>query len=96
MKNTQNNMCGIILAGGSGSRLFPMTVTLNKHLIPIYDKPMIYYPLTTLMLAGIKDIAIICRPQDLNHYKELFGPGEKFGINIGNLQQESPEGIPQA
>ena len=96
MKNTQNNMCGIILAGGSGSRLFPMTVTLNKHLIPIYDKPMIYYPLTTLMLAGIRDIAIICRPQDLNHYKELFGTGEQFGINIGYLKQESPEGIPQA
>ena len=96
MKNTQNNMCGIILAGGSGSRLFPMTVTLNKHLIPIYDKPMIYYPLTTLMLAGIRDIAIICRPQDSNHYKELFGTGEQFGINIDYLKQESPEGIPQA
>ena len=89
-------MCGIILAGGSGSRLFPMTVTLNKHLIPIYDKPMIYYPLTTLMLAGIRDIAIICRPQDSNHYKELFGTGEQFGINIDYLKQESPEGIPQA
>lgn len=89
-------MCGIILAGGSGSRLFPMTVTLNKHLIPIYDKPMIYYPLTTLMLAGIRDIAIICRPQDLHHYKELFGTGEQFGINIDYLKQESPEGIPQA
>ncbi len=89
-------MCGIILAGGSGSRLFPMTITLNKHLIPIYDKPMIYYPLTTLMLAGIRDIAIICRPQDLNHYKELFGTGEQFGINIDYLKQESPEGIPQA
>ena len=89
-------MRGILLAGGLGTRLNPATLAINKHLIPIYDKPMIYYPLTTLMLAGIKDIAIICRPQDLNHYKELFGTGEQFGINIGYLQQESPEGIPQA
>ena len=90
------DMCGLILAGGSGSRLAPLTKSMNKHLLPIYDKPMIYYPLSTLMLCGIRDIAIICRPIDIAHYSNLLGNGSQLGIQIQYLKQEEPEGIPQA
>ena len=89
-------MCGIILAGGIGSRLAPLTLSVNKHLLPIYDKPMIYYSLSTLMLSGIRDVAIICRPVDIELYSNLLGNGSKLGIQIQYLNQKEPEGIPQA
>jgi glucose-1-phosphate thymidylyltransferase len=89
-------LCGIILAGGNGSRLSPLTNSVNKHLLPIYDKPMIYYPLSTLMLSGIQDIAIICSPKDIKNYTDLLGDGRKLGIQIQYLIQEKPDGIPQA